>query len=36
MGIVDMFIKMGIRYGFDEFLELCDLIGKIMLNEVVK
>ncbi|MFA1763441.1 hypothetical protein ACDW39_09690, partial len=27
---------MGIRYGSDESLELCDLIGKTMLNEAVK
>lgn len=36
MGIADMLIKMGIRYGSDESLELCDLIGKTMLNEAVK
>ncbi|MDR0879838.1 MAG: adenosylcobalamin-dependent ribonucleoside-diphosphate reductase [Clostridioides sp.] len=36
MGIADMLIKMGIRYGADESLELCDKIASTILNEAVK
>lgn len=35
MGIADMLIKMGIRYGSDESLYLCRLIARTMLNEAV-
>lgn len=31
-GIADMLIKMGIRYGSQESLELCDVIAKYILN----
>lgn len=36
MGIADMLIKMGIRYGSDKSVELCDLIARTILNESVK
>ncbi|MGL5641312.1 MAG: adenosylcobalamin-dependent ribonucleoside-diphosphate reductase, partial [Paraclostridium sp.] len=36
MGIGDMLIKMNLRYGSDESIELCSLIAKTMLNEAVK
>lgn len=36
MGIADMLIKLGVRYGSNESLELCDSIAKIILNESVK
>lgn len=36
MGIADMLIKLNIRYGSKESLELCENISNIMLNEAVK
>lgn len=30
MGLADMLIKLGIRYGSDESISICDAIGKIM------
>lgn len=36
MGIGDMLIKMNLRYGSDESIELCSLIAKTMLNEAIK
>ena len=30
MGLADMLIKMGIRYGSEEAVEVCDMIGRIM------
>lgn len=35
MGIADMLIKMGIRYGSKESIELCDEIGYAMANEAI-
>lgn len=34
-GLADMLIKMGIRYGSREAIELCDNIGFIMANEAI-
>lgn len=36
MGIGDMLIKMNVRYGSDESIELCRFIAKNMLNESIK
>jgi ribonucleoside-diphosphate reductase alpha chain len=36
MGIADMLIKMGIRYGSDLSLELCEKISKTLANESLK
>ncbi|MEG0181740.1 MAG: adenosylcobalamin-dependent ribonucleoside-diphosphate reductase, partial [Peptostreptococcaceae bacterium] len=36
MGIGDMLIKMNLRYGSDESIEMCSSIAKTMLNEAVK
>ena len=36
MGIADMLIRLGIKYGDDESLELCDKIARMMLNSSVK
>jgi ribonucleoside-diphosphate reductase alpha chain len=36
MGIADMLIKMGMRYGDDDSIKLCDKIASTMLNEAVK
>ena len=36
MGIADMLIKLGIRYGSDEAVKLCEELSNIMLNEAVK
>ena len=36
MGIADMLIKLGIRYGSDEAVRLCEEISSIMLNEAVR
>lgn len=36
MGIADMLIKMGIRYGSDEAIEFCDFIGFILANNAIK
>ena len=35
MGIADMLIKMGIKYGSQESLDLCDEIGKLMTNGAI-
>lgn len=34
-GLADMLIKMGIRYGSKESIELCDEIGYVMANEAI-
>lgn len=36
MGIADMLIKLNIRYGSEESIDLCDKISKSMLNSAVK
>lgn len=36
MGIADMLIKLNIRYGSDEAVNLCEELSNIMLNEAVK
>lgn len=36
MGAADMFIKMGIRYGSDESVELIHYIGHLLVNEALK
>lgn len=36
MGIADMLIKLNIRYGSKESIELCELLSKTMLNQAVK
>lgn len=36
MGIADMLIKLGLRYGSKESVELCEGIARIMLNTAVK
>ncbi len=36
MGISDMLIKLNLRYGSKESLELCNKISRIMLNEAVR
>lgn len=36
MGIGDMLIKMNMRYGSDESIDLCKFIARAMLNEAVK
>lgn len=35
-GLADMLIKMGIRYGSQEAIELCDRIGFVMANEAIQ
>lgn len=35
MGLADMLIKMGIRYGSNEALELCDTIGSVLANNAM-
>lgn len=35
-GLADMLIKMNIRYGSKESVELCDMIGLTMANEAIK
>lgn len=35
MGIADMLIKMGIKYGSDEAVELCEVIAEEMLNNAL-
>lgn len=34
-GLADMLIKLGIRYGSDEAVKLCDRIGKVMANQAI-
>lgn len=36
MGVADMFIKMGIRYGSAESIDLIKKIGKVMINEALR
>ena len=36
MGLADMLIKMGITYGSEESINLCDLIGYAMADEAIK
>ncbi|MGL5313966.1 MAG: adenosylcobalamin-dependent ribonucleoside-diphosphate reductase [Peptostreptococcaceae bacterium] len=36
MGIADMLIKLNIRYGSEEAINLCEKLAKTMLNEAVK
>lgn len=36
MSIADMLIKMGIKYGSKESIDLCDKIGTVMANEAIK
>jgi len=36
MGVADMFIKMGIRYGSKESIDLIHEIGKVLINEALK
>ena len=36
MGLADMFIKLGIRYGSDESIKLTHKIGKTMINEALR
>lgn len=36
MGLGDMLIKLGIKYGSDESIELCENIARIMINTAVK
>ena len=35
MGLADMLIKLGLKYGSPESLDLCDTIGKVMANEAL-
>ena len=35
MGLADMLIKMGIRYGSKESIKICDLIGFEMTREAI-
>lgn len=36
MGLADMLIKMGIKYGSDRSLQLCDAIGRVMASTAIK
>ena len=36
MGIADMLLKLNLKYGSDESIDVCDFIAKNMLNEAVK
>ncbi|MBP3907115.1 MAG: ribonucleoside-diphosphate reductase, adenosylcobalamin-dependent, partial [Peptostreptococcaceae bacterium] len=36
MGIADMLLKLNLKYGSDESINVCDFIAKNMLNEAVK
>lgn len=36
MGVADMFIKLGIRYGSDESIDLIKKIGRVMINEALR
>ncbi|GMG95841.1 adenosylcobalamin-dependent ribonucleoside-diphosphate reductase [Tepidimicrobium xylanilyticum] len=36
MGVADMFIKMGIRYGSQESLDLIHKIGRVLVNEALR
>ncbi len=36
MGVADMFIKMGIKYGSEESIELIHKIGKVLVNEALR
>ncbi len=35
-GVADMFIKMGIKYGSEESIELIHQIGKVLVNEALR
>jgi ribonucleotide reductase alpha subunit len=36
MGLADMLIKVGMVYGSDESIELCETIGRVMINSAVQ
>lgn len=36
MGVADMFIKMGIKYGSEESIELIHQIGRVLVNEALR
>lgn len=36
MGVADMFIKMGIKYGSEESIDLIHKIGKVLVNEALR
>ena len=36
MGLADMLIKLGIKYGSEDSLEICDMIGSTMINAAVE
>lgn len=36
MGLADMLIKLGITYGSEKSLEVCDTIGRIMINNAIE
>ena len=36
MGVADMFIKLGIRYGSQESIDQIDKIGKVLVNEALR
>ena len=36
MGLADMFIKMGIKYGDDESIDLCNMIGYTMASQAIQ
>ncbi len=36
MGIADMFIKLGVRYGSEESLHIVDRVGRILINEALQ
>ncbi len=36
MGVADMFIKMGVKYGSDESIDLIHQIGKVLVNEALR
>ena len=36
MGVADMFIKMGVKYGSQESIELIHQIGKVLINEALR
>lgn len=36
MGLGDFLIKLGIRYGSNQSIEVCDYVGKIIANEAIK
>ena len=36
MGLADMFIKMGVRYGSEESIDLIHKIGEVLINEALR